>query len=91
VSPNRYANKMLMKDASGYGVGAVLLQKDVAEKWKSIAFASRKLKGAEVRYTVTEQERLAIVFALLKWRHTCMGDQSSKLSPITWRSVGKCR
>jgi hypothetical protein len=73
VSPDRYAEKLLMTDASGYGVGAVLLQKDVNDKWRPIAFASRKLKGAEVRYTVTEQECLAIVFALRKWRHYLHG------------------
>jgi RNase H-like domain found in reverse transcriptase len=58
-----------MTDASGYGVGAVLIQGGANGKWRPIAFASRKLKGAEVRYTVTEQECLAIVFALRKWRH----------------------
>jgi hypothetical protein len=73
VSPDRYAEKLLMTDASGYGVGAVLLQNNVNEKWMPIAFASRKLKGAEVRYTVTEKECLAIVFALRKWRHYLHG------------------
>jgi transposase InsO family protein len=73
VSPDRYAKKLLMTDASGYGVGAVLLQIDQRGKWRPIAFASRKLKGAEVRYTVTEQECLAVVYALRKWRHYLHG------------------
>jgi RNase H-like domain found in reverse transcriptase len=38
-----------------------------------VAFASRKLKGAENRYTVTEQECLAVVFSLKKWRHFLHG------------------
>jgi RNase H-like domain found in reverse transcriptase len=62
-----------MTDASGYGVCAVLLQRGANGKWRQIAFASRKLKSAEVRYTVTEQECLAIVFALRKWRHYLHG------------------
>jgi hypothetical protein len=55
--------KEVMTDASGHGVGAVLLQTDQRCKWRPISFASRKLKGAEVRYTVTEQECLAVVYA----------------------------
>lgn len=74
ISPDRYAEKKLLTDASGYGVGAVLLQKEQnSEKWRPISYGSRKLKGAEVRYTVTEQECLAIVFSLRKWRHYLHG------------------
>jgi hypothetical protein len=69
VSPDRYAKNLLMTDASGYGVGVVLLQFDQKGKWRPIAFSSRKLKGAEVRYTVTEQDCLAVVYPLRKWRH----------------------
>jgi RNase H-like domain found in reverse transcriptase len=57
-----------MTDAKGYGLGAVLLQKGVHEKWIPVAFASRKLKGAETFNTVTEQECLAVVFSLKNWR-----------------------
>jgi RNase H-like domain found in reverse transcriptase len=81
VSPDRYAEKLLMTDASGYGVRAVLLQKDVNYKWRPIAFASRKLKGAEVRYKGTEKECFAIVFALRKWRYYLHG--GSKLDIVT--------
>jgi hypothetical protein len=77
VSPDRYAEKLLMTNASGYGVGAVLLQKVVGEKWRPIA--SRKLKVAEVRYTVTYKECLATVFALCKWRHYLHGGPKFKI------------
>jgi RNase H-like domain found in reverse transcriptase len=73
VSPDRYAENLLIKDASGYGFGAVMLQKDVNDKWRTIAFASPKLKGAEVRYTVTEKEYLETVLALRKWRNYLHG------------------
>ena len=41
VSLYRYGERMLMKDSSGYGVGAVLLQKGVDENWRPIDFARR--------------------------------------------------
>jgi hypothetical protein len=50
-------------DASGTGLGAVLLQDE-----KPIAFESRKLSDAEQRYHTTEQELLAVVHALKTWR-----------------------
>ena len=45
-------------DASGKGLGAVLLQDD-----KSLCYASRALTGAESRYAPIEAEMLAVVFA----------------------------
>lgn len=42
-------------------------------KWRPIAFGARKLKGAETRYNVTEQECLAVVFALRRMRHDLHG------------------
>jgi hypothetical protein len=62
--------KRLCTDASKYGLGAALLQWESEKKgWLPIGFASRKLKGAEPRYTTTEKENLAVVFGLRKFRH----------------------
>ena len=45
----------LVCDASGFGIGAVLLQGD-----RPVAYYSRKMVAAERNYVVTEQELLAL-------------------------------
>jgi hypothetical protein len=56
-----------MCDASDYAVGAVLGQtKD--RKHHAIAYANKTLTGAQLNYTRTEKELLAIVFAIDKFR-----------------------
>jgi len=59
-----YSKPYLLKtDASGVGVGAVLEQK-TDEVLYPIAFYSRKLTGAEYRYSASELEALAIIEAI---------------------------
>lgn len=66
--PRRGAPERLLTDASGYGVGGVLHQGDGPGIWRPVALKSRKMTNAEVKYTVTERECLAVVYALRKWR-----------------------
>jgi hypothetical protein len=58
-------------DASGQGLGCVLMQRG-----KVIAYASRQLKIHEKNYTTHDLELGAIVFALKCWRHYLYGTKS---------------
>ena len=54
-------------DASAFAIGAVLSQLWEG-RWHPIAFMSRKLKGAELRYDTPDAELMAIVGAFRTWR-----------------------
>ncbi|GKA89152.1 reverse transcriptase domain-containing protein [Tanacetum coccineum] len=56
-----------MCDASEFTVGAVLGQKD-GKHFHPIYFASKTLNAAQQKYTVTEKELMAVVFAFDKFR-----------------------
>ena len=60
--PNWNEPFILTTDASNAALGAVLSQGTIG-KDKPIAYASRTLNSAETRYTTTEKELLAIVWA----------------------------
>ncbi|GKB54506.1 reverse transcriptase domain-containing protein [Tanacetum coccineum] len=67
VSPNWNLPFKLMCDASDFEVGVVLCQKD-GKKFHPIYFASKTLNPAQQKYTVTEKELMAVVFAFDKFR-----------------------
>lgn len=53
----------LYADASGHALGVILVQEE-----KAVALAARKLTAAEQRYSATDREHLALVFAARKFR-----------------------
>ncbi|GJW71480.1 reverse transcriptase domain-containing protein [Tanacetum coccineum] len=67
VSPNWNLPFELMCDASDFSVGAVLGQKD-GKNFYPIYFASKTLNSTQQKYTVTEKELMAVVFAFDKFR-----------------------
>ncbi|GJX57257.1 reverse transcriptase domain-containing protein [Tanacetum coccineum] len=67
VSPNWNLPFELMCDASDFAIGAVLGQKD-GKNFHPIYFASKTLNSAQQKYTVTEKELMAVVFAFDKFR-----------------------
>lgn len=62
----------LMCDASDYAVGAVLGQR-VGKLHHVIYYASRTLNDAQLNYSTTEKELLAVIFALEKFRSYLLG------------------
>ncbi|KAL4363942.1 hypothetical protein GQ457_04G023080 [Hibiscus cannabinus] len=62
----------LMCDASDYAVGAVLGQRK-GKIFHPIYYASKTLNDAQVNYTTTEKEMLAVIFAFDKFRSYLIG------------------
>ena len=63
----------IMCDASDYVVGAVVLGQRKDKKPYVIYYASKTLNSAQMNYTTTEKELLAVVFACDKFRSYLVG------------------
>lgn len=60
---DKEANTRVIADASPVAVGCVLTQKDREGRWRVISYASKSLTECEKRYSQTEKEALALVYA----------------------------
>ncbi|KAG1225834.1 hypothetical protein G6F67_009193 [Rhizopus microsporus] len=76
-APDLSRQFIIETDASDFGVGAVLLQKDDHGLLHPIAFESKKLSSAERGYPPQERELIGILHALRTWR--CFIDGSDYL------------
>ena len=63
-SPNFSKPFVLYADASGVGVGGVLMQKDLQDIERPVAYFSRKLNKHQLHYSPIEKECLAIVLCI---------------------------
>ena len=73
-----YSNDKRLKlqtDASGAGLGAVLLQEESTGTFRPISYASRVLAKAELNYSNIERELLALVFGVTTFRQYLLGRQ----------------
>ncbi|KAI3801952.1 hypothetical protein L1987_30071 [Smallanthus sonchifolius] len=66
--PEGNEDLVVYSDASGHGLGCVLMQRG-----KVIAYASRQLKIHEANYPTHDLELATVVFALKIWRHYLYG------------------
>ena len=70
-SPN--GELIVSADASSYGLGAVLLQRQDDGSIKPVAYASYSLKPAEQRYAQIEKEALALTWACERFNDYLLG------------------
>lgn len=74
ILPDPRLPYVITADACGFGVGASLMQ-DHGKGLQPIAFLSKKLTAAELKYENHERELLALYRTLKEWRHYLYGSQ----------------
>ena len=84
---------MIFCDASNTGLGVVLSQEQNGKE-VVISYASRTLKGPEVRFSTTEKEALAVIYALKHYRHYLQFQKEpikimSDHKPLVWLAAQK--
>lgn len=72
---NVHARTRVIADASPVGLGCVLTQLDKEQRWRVINYASRSLSDCERRYSQTEKEALALVYACERFYNWLYGTE----------------
>lgn len=72
VHPKENANLSITTDASGIAVGGVL-QQFSNNAWEPLAFFSKKLSDAEIKYSAFDRELLAIYMSIKHFRYFVEG------------------
>lgn len=67
------AKTKIRTDASSYGLGAILMQKQSDRQWQPVAYASRALSPTEQRYAQIEKEALGITWGCEKFSEYISG------------------
>jgi transposase InsO family protein len=80
VHPSQDLPYAIYTDASKYGISSVLVQKNESGETYIISTASRVLTPTEQKYSTCEQELLAVVYALQKFRMYAFGHQITVFS-----------
>ncbi|KAJ8768723.1 hypothetical protein K2173_023627 [Erythroxylum novogranatense] len=70
VQPTAGKENVMYTDASGTGLGCILMQEG-----KVVVYASRQLKTHEQNYPTHDLELAAVVFALKIWQHYLYGER----------------
>ena len=70
-------------DASDGVVTGVLSQQQDNGEWKPVAFFSKTMAPAEMRYEIHDKEMLAVVRGLAEWRPLLIGLQNIPFLAIT--------
>ena len=60
-------------DASSFGLGSVLIQRQLSGEMRSVAYANRSMTDTERRYAQIEKEALATTWALENWADLLIG------------------
>lgn len=89
--PDLNSQFILQTDSSSVGIGGILLQEENGVK-KPVAYASRKLKKAELNYATIEKECLALVWGVLKFQRYLYGREfilETDHRPLVYLKRGK--
>ena len=72
--PKQDAPTSIMTDASSFAVGAVL-QQYIDHHWCPVAYFSKKLKPAEIKYSTFDRELLAVYLVIKHFRYFVEGSE----------------